>query len=258
MSQIKIKQIEGLQTKLDDLDAQLASGSLKSSYTQTSHGFAAGQVIAYLNGSWVLADSSVADKLGRLVVESVTDADNFVAVQIGNITVDTWSLTPGKFYVVTETGDGSLSAWVNPNDPGFAYSNPVLQAITATQAQVLPWRPSLGATQIAQGQEYTQSDLIPLNSNGGESPTGITLDYQPYAASQVQVYLNGIAVTESYGDKTGDVYFSNDGGATALTVDALSAGSELIWNEAVGGYPIGNTPGNEDFFDLVYEKSSLD
>ena len=258
MSQIKIKQIEGLQDKLDLLEASTASGSLKSTYTQAGHGFAAGQVISFFSGSWVLADASSADKLGRLVVESVTDADNFVAVQIGNIEVSTWNLEPGSFYVVDESGTGSFEKFVNPNSPDFAYSNPILQAITSTTAQVLPWRPSLGATQIAQGQEYTQSDLIPLNSNGGESPTGITLDYQPYAASQVQVYLNGIAVTESYGDKTGDVYFSNDGGATALTVEALDAGSELIWNEAVGGYPIGNTPGNEDVFDLVYEKSSLD
>lgn len=254
MSQIKIKQIEGLQTKLDDLDAQLASGSLKSSYTQVSHGFSAGQVIAYLNGSWVLADSSVANKLGRLVVESVTDADNFVAVQIGNITVDTWSLSPGDFYLVDESGTGAIAPYEDPNNPDFAFSNPVLQAITTTQAQVLPWRPSLGPTQVAQSQEYTQPDLTPDQSNGGESPTGITLDFQPYAGGQVQVYLNGIATTESYGDKTGDVYFSNDGGATAAEQYELIAGSELIWNEAVGGYPIGDG----DIIDLVYDKSSLD
>lgn len=254
MSQIKIKQIEGLQTKLDILDAQLASGSLKSSYTQTSHGFVAGQVIAYFGGAWVLADSSSADKLGRLVVESATDADNFVAVQIGNIEVSTWDLTPGSFYVVDQTATGSIAEFINPDSPDFVYSNPVLQAITATTAQVLPWRPSLGPTQIAQGQEHTQADLTPLDSNGNESATGITLEFTPFAQSQVQVYINGIAVTESYGDKTGEVYFSNDGGATAATIEDLAAGYELYWNSNEAGFEIGAG----DAFDLVYEKSSLD
>ena len=79
MSQIKIKQIEGLQTILNAIDARLESGSLKSTYSQVGHGFSAGSVIAFLNGSWILADASAADKLGRLVVESVT-SNTFVAM----------------------------------------------------------------------------------------------------------------------------------------------------------------------------------
>ena len=253
MSLIKIKQIEGLQAKLDILDSQLASGSLKSEYTQAGHGFVAGEVIAYFNGTWVLADASSADKLGRLVVESV-NGDIFTAVQIGTITVDTWNLTPGTFYVVDESGNGTIAEFVNPSNPAFAYSNPVLQALTATTAHVLPWRPSLGAQAIAQGQEYTQADLTPLLSNGNESATGITLDYTPFSDSTVQVYINGVAVTETYGNKNGDVYFSNDGGVTARGVADLVAGDELYWNSSNAGYEIG--PG--DLFDLVYEKNSLD
>ena len=116
----------------------MASGSLKSDYTQAGHGFAAGQVIAFFNGSWVLADASSADKLGRLVVESV-DGDTFTAVQIGTITVDSWNLTPGTFYVVDESATGSIAEYVNPDNPSFQYSNPVLQALTTTTAHVLPW-----------------------------------------------------------------------------------------------------------------------
>lgn len=254
MSQLKIKQIEGLQTKLDSLDSQLASGSLKSSYEQAAHGFAAGDVIAFFNGSWVLADSKTADKLGRLVVEEATDDSNFIAVQIGNITVSTWNLTPGTFYIVDESDSGSLAAFVNASDPAYAYSNPVLQAITSTKAQVLPWRPSLGPTQVAQGSEYTQADLMPTNSNGDESATGITLDYTPFADSTVQVYINGVAVTETYGEKTGDVYFSNNGGITSKSVADLEAGDEMFWNSNFAGYEIGGG----DLFDIVYEKNSLD
>ena len=138
MSQIRIKQIAGLQDKLDQIDAQLVSGSLKSNYTQAAHGFSAGNVIAYFNSSWVLADAKTADKLGRLVVETVVDADTFTAVQIGNITVDSWNLVPGTFYIVDDTDSGSIVAYVDHNDPAYTYSNPVLQALSATTAQVLP------------------------------------------------------------------------------------------------------------------------
>lgn len=254
MSQIKIKQIEGLQAKLDLIDGQLASGSLKSDYSQVAHSFSAGDVIAYFNGSWVLADAKTADKLGRLVVESVAGADTFTAVQIGNITVSTWNLTPGTFYVVDDTDSGSIVPYVDDATPDYKFSNPVLQALTATTAQVLPWRPSLGPVPLAQGEEYTQADLTPLNSNGNGSATGITLDYTPFADSTVQVYINGVAVTETYGDTTGDVYFSADGGTTAKNIADLAAGDEMYWNSDNAGYEIGAG----DVFDLVYEKNTLD
>lgn len=252
MSQIKIKQIEGLQTILNAIDARLESGSLKSTYSQVGHGFSAGSVIAFLNGSWILADASAADKLGRLVVESVT-SNTFVAVQIGNIEVSGWGLTPGKFYVVDESGNGSMVEHESPSIPNFTYSNPVIQAISETKAQVLPWRPSLGATPLAQGQEYTQT-AASLFTNGNGSSTGITLAYTPFADSTVQVYINGIAVTESYGNKIEEAYFSSDGGLTAKTVSALAAGDTLYWNANVAGYEIGAS----DTIDLVYEKSSLE
>lgn len=253
MAQIRIKQIAGLQDKLDQIDVQLASGSLKSNYTQANHGFVAGKVIAYYNGSWGLADAKTADKLGRLVVDAVIDANTFSAVQIGNITVETWNLVPGTFYVVDDTDSGSIVPFVNENDPAYTYSNPVLQALSSTSAQVLPWRPSLGPQAIAVGEEYTQADLTPLATNGNASATGITLDFTPFADSTVQVYLNGVAVTESYGDTTGDVYFSADG-VTAKNISELAAGDELFWNSDIAGYEIGEG----DTIDLVYEKSSLE
>jgi hypothetical protein len=252
MSQIKIKQIEGLQTILNAIDARLESGSLKSTYSQVAHGFSAGRVIAFLNGSWILADASSADKLGRLVIESVT-TDTFVAVQIGNIEVSGWGLTPGKFYVVDESGTGSMVEHQTPSIPNFTYSNPVIQAITTEKAQVLPWRPSLGATPVAQGQEYSQT-AASLFTDGNGSSTGITLDYTPFADSTVQVFINGIAVTESYGNKIEEVYFSNDGGVTAKSVSTLLAGDTLYWNSNVAGYEIGSS----DIIDMVYEKNSLE
>lgn len=252
MSQIKIKQIEGLQTTLEAINARLESGSLKSTYSQVGHGFSAGSVISFLNGSWILADASSADKLGRLVVESVT-VDTFVAVQIGNIEIPEWGLTPGKFYVVDESGNGTIAEYESTSIPGFTFNNPIIQAITSEKAQVLAWRPSLGAVPVAQGQEYTQSSNS-LYTDGNYSTTGVTLDYTPFADGTVQVYVNGIAVTESYGNRDADVYFSNDGGVTAKSISSLEAGDTLYWNSNVVGYAIGAS----DSIDIVYEKSSLD
>jgi len=252
MSQIKIKQIEGLQSILDAIGAGIESGSLKSSYTQSGHGFLPGSVIAFFNGSWVLADASSADKLGRLVVESVT-TNTFVAVQIGNVEISGWDLSPGKFYVVDETGTGSIAEHVSPSSPNFKYSNPVLQAITSEKAQVLPWRPSLGATPMAMGQEYSQTAQS-LYTNGNGSSTGITLDFTPFSDSTVQVFINGIALTESYGNKNGEVYFSNDGGSTSKSIADIVAGDTLYWNANISGYEIGES----DTIDIVYEKNSLD
>jgi hypothetical protein len=252
MSQLKIKQIEGLQTTLDAIFARLESGSLKSSYDQVGHGFTPGKAITFLDGSWVLADASSADKLGRLIVESVT-ANSFVAVQIGHVEVSNWGLTPGKYYVVNENGDGTLAEYESTSIPNFTYSNPIIQAITSEIAQVLPWRPSLGAVPTAIGQEYTQSAFSLLATTDGAS-TGITLDYTPFEDSTVQVYINGIALTEGYGTTDQEVYFSNDGGVTAKDVASLEAGDTLYWNTNIAGYAIGPN----DTIDIVYEKSSLD
>lgn len=252
MSQLKIKQIEGLQSTLDAIFARLESGSLKSTYDQVGHGFVPGNAITFLDGSWILADATSADKLGRLIVESVT-ANSFVAVQIGHVEVSNWGLTPGKYYVVDNTGAGTLEEYVSTSIPNFTYSNPIIQAITSEIAQVLPWRPSLGVLPTAEGQEYTQSAFSLLAETDGSS-TGISLDYTPFVNSTVQVYVNGIALTEGYGTKTLEVYFSNDGGVTAKALADLTAGDTLYWNTSVAGYAIGPN----DTIDIVYEKSSLD
>ena len=252
MSQLKIKQIEGLQTTLDAIFARLESGSLKSTYEQVGHGFTPGKAITFLDGSWVLADATTADKLGRLIVESVT-ANSFVAVQIGNVQVSSWGLTPGKYYIVDESGNGTLAEYESTTIPNFTYSNPIIQAITTEIAQVLPWRPSLGSTPTAVSQEYTQSSGSLLATTDGAS-TGVTLDYTPFSDSTVQVYINGIALSEGYGTKSLEVYFSGDGGTTSKNVADLVAGDTLYWNTSIAGYAIGPN----DVIDIVYDKSSLD
>jgi hypothetical protein len=248
MAQIKIKQVEGLQAILDALTSAVTSGSLKSSYTQTAHGFSEGMVLSYVNGSWVLADASSEDTLGRIVVESVT-ANTFVGVQQGTITVDSWNLTPGKYYLVDDSGTGILAEY----DPAIAYpiSNPVMQALTSTIGHVLPWRPSVGAIVMEVPVQVTQGNLTPSASNGNYSATGITMEYTPYRDGSINVVVNGVSVNEGDGVKTAEVYFSNDDGITAKMIANIEAGDELYWNATIAGFELTA----EDSIDIEYQRT---
>jgi hypothetical protein len=252
MSQIKIKQIDGLQEILDAIIVSITSGSLKSTFTQVGHGFTAGMVVAYDGGTWVAADSSTEDKLGRVVIESIPSADTFVGVQVGTITVSSWDLVPSAFYVVDDSGTG-IPVLFTTND-AYAYSNPIMQAITETTAHVLPWRPSVGGAPLDTGVDYYQRDLTPLASSGNYSATGITMDFTPFGDGAVDVLVNGLGLSEANGNRdAGAVYFSNDGGATAKTNANIEAGDELYWNADIAGFELTT----DDVIDIIYEKSAL-
>ena len=251
MSQIKIKQIEGLQDILDAIIVATTSGSVKSTYTEIGHGFSAGQIVAYDGGSWVIADSSTEDSLGRIVIESVSDANTFIGVQLGEITVSTWDLVSGAFYVVDDSGTG-YPALYTTND-AYPYSNPILQAIDNTRAHVLPWRPSVGAAvEIEQGVPVYQRDLTPSITSGNYSTTGITIQYTPFSDSAVDVIVNGLGLSEADGNRdAAAVYFSNDGGATARTIANIEAGDTLYWNGVIAGFDLSA----DDMVDIVYERT---
>jgi hypothetical protein len=248
MAQIKIKQVDGLQSILDALTLAVTSGSLKSSYTQNNHGFSAGMVLSYVNGSWVPADAASEDTLGRIVVESVT-ANTFIGVQVGTIAVSSWNLTPGKYYVVDDSGTGILAEFT-AND-AYSISNPVLQAITSTIGHVLPWRPSIGALVIEVPVSITQS-ILALPTTGNYQPTGLTMQYTPYRDGSVNVLINGISVSEGDGNRNGEVYFSNDGGLTAKSISNIEAGDEIYWNGNIAGFDLTNT----DTIDVEYQRTT--
>ena len=252
MSQIKIKQIDGLQSILDALTASVTSGSLKSVFTQNSHGFTPGVAVSYddLTATWILADASSEDKLGRLVVESCPTANTFVGVQAGAVIVSTWNLTPGSFYVVDNSGTGVLVKFTS-ND-AYPYSNPILQAISSTIGHVLPWRPSVGGTPLDVPIETVQSKKS-LATSGNYQSTGITINYAPFDNGAINVIINGLNADESYGDRTGECYFSNDGGLTARASNSIVAGDTLYFNGNIAGFDLSTS----DTIDLVYQRSSL-
>lgn len=111
----------------------------------------------------------------------------------------------------------------------------------------------LSPNEISQGEDYTQSHN-PFVTSGDGSPTGITLDYNPFEDGSVSVSVNGIDVTESWGNKTGVVYFSNDGGLTAKGIPGIQQDDELYWNGIIAGYELGP----EDVIELNYQKDSLE
>ena len=114
-----------------------ASGENVSwSVTQSSHGFSAGDVI-YNNGtSYAKAQANSASTLGLFVVSAVADVNNFTATLSGKITLS--SLTAGQYYFLSSSTAGLLTT----TEPTSGYSNPILFALTTTDAVVLPFRPA--------------------------------------------------------------------------------------------------------------------
>jgi hypothetical protein len=86
-------------------------------------------------------------------------------------------------------------------------------------------------------------------TDGNNSPTGVTITYSPYYDSYVMVEVNGISV--EVGDSTSEssVYFSSNNGATAVEIEAIRAGDQLIWNSEVAGFELEEG----DDINLIYE-----
>jgi len=119
-------------------DASGGGGSGESvswSVTQSSHGLAVGDVI-YNNGTnYVKAQANATGTLGLFVVSAVANTNTFTATFSGKITLS--SLTAGQYYFVSTTTAG---AYVT-TEPTSGYSNPILFALSTTEAVVLPYRP---------------------------------------------------------------------------------------------------------------------
>ena len=120
--------------------------SVSWSVTQTSHGLAVGDVI-YNNGTnYVKAQADDTATLGLFVVSAVADANTFTATFSGKITLS--SLTAGEYYFVSNSTAGAYVA----TEPTSGYSNPILFALSTTEAVVLPYRPSGLSSDAAAGR----------------------------------------------------------------------------------------------------------
>jgi hypothetical protein len=98
------------------------------------------------------------------------------------------------------------------------------------------------------------AEIFSEGTNGNGSSTGITIEYTPFADSNVEVKINGIGVNLGNGILTKDCYFSNDGGITPKLIKNIEAGDILYWNGANAGYELDPL----DDIDFEYEASNLD
>lgn len=92
---------------------------------------------------------------------------------------------------------------------------------------------------------------VSVVTNGNGSPTGLAIQFTPFADSKVDLKVNGISC--NYGIAK-DFYFSNDNGVTAKTMANIEAGDQLIWNGVNVGYELDSS----DDIDLDYEAASND
>lgn len=84
--------------------------------------------------------------------------------------------------------------------------------------------------------------LVPLaTANLNFQPTGLVIGNTPAADSGVRVYVNGVRASLSDGDRSKDVYFSVDGGATGKAVAAIAIGDALYFNALVAAYQLAVT-----------------
>lgn len=86
-------------------------------------------------------------------------------------------------------------------------------------------------------------------SNGNFSPTGVFITYSPFYDSYVMVEVNGISVEVGDNRTSSAVYFSPNNGITAVKIEEIRAGDQLIWNGDVAGFELEIG----DDINLIYE-----
>lgn len=90
---------------------------------------------------------------------------------------------------------------------------------------------------IAATQHVDTATASATSSDGDATGYAIDSQLNPAADTHFLVFVNGIAV-DLTSDKLGDCYFSNDSGATALSLTAVQPSSTLHWNGSIAGYQL--------------------
>tara|TARA_B110000977_G_C11063983_1_gene487066 strand:+ start:1154 stop:2380 length:1227 start_codon:yes stop_codon:yes gene_type:complete len=112
---------------------------------------------------------------------------------------------------------------------------------------------ALTSTDLGKKSSTTlDKELVPNDTSGNVSRTGIILSVTPQDGQYIDVEINGISISLGDGTKNLDGYFSSDGGTTARTFQDIRVGDELIFNAIVSGYELTG----EDRVSLFYESYS--
>jgi hypothetical protein len=116
---------------------------------QTTHGFAALDVIYHDGSDWVKAQANNSGTLAQYIVTAVADVDNFTASNWGKVTSTAHGLTVGEHYFLSETTAGGLTATA----PTSGYNQPVLYVEDANTLHLLIQRGI--STELASGGAVT-------------------------------------------------------------------------------------------------------
>jgi hypothetical protein len=93
-----------------------------------------------------------------------------------------------------------------------------------------------GGTPTANNKNMSAS----LTTADGQQACATGITATPSAHSNVSVVVNGTTQNLT-GDKTGDCYFSADGGTTARALNAIASGDKLYWNGSIAGFQLATT-----------------
>lgn len=179
-----------------------------------------------------------------------------------------------NLYVLKSDSSQSGNNYPDEDQPGAVFEldedgNPILAGITYQSAQfpgLTYWIEDIksrfeyysvdeeGVETDIDFDQNIDAEIFAEGTNGNGSSTGITIEYTPFADSNVEVKINGIGVNLGNGVLTKDCYFSNDGGITPKLIKDIEAGDILYWNGANAGYELDPL----DDIDFEYEASNLD
>jgi len=157
---------------------------------------------------------------------------------------------PGAIFELDEDGNPILAGITNQSAqfPGLVYwIEDIKSRFEYYSVDEEGVETEIDLDQNLDGEEYT-------GTNGNASPTGVLIEYTPFADSRVDVKINGISVNLGSGVLTKDCYFSNDGGVTPKLIKDIEAGDMLYWNGENAGYELDPL----DDIDFEYEASNLD
>lgn len=111
---------------------------------------------------------------------------------------------------------------------------------------------AIGSPQVAVKEginTYVDKNINPLATSGDGAQTGVSITYSPYYDSYVMVEINGISVEVGDGTKDAACYFSGNNGLTAVAIEEIRSGDQLIWNGQISGYDLEAG----DQVNLIYE-----
>ena len=162
--------------------------------------------------------------------DGLTKTGNSIALDINS--VSNVSMEPADYFVFSDTSNNNAIRKLTLTELAVDLAG------TGTSA-------STGTIQVGHLVSSDQFETASATTNDGDT-TGVTITSAP--SGMVQVFVNGV-MAHLKGDKTGDCWFSADGGSTAKALNAIAASDTLYWKGSVAGYQLAAT----DKITLAYE-----